>query len=324
MSHYREEEADRAASSLKLHHHIYMLLICSRVFHPLSVCVCVVLMMLSNRLRCVCVRGSGLSLSLSVSSVIVSSDVFCVAALLVYPTVCFYVCVFMCVFLCVCVLLSCACFLPADGRRVCRFFPPVSLRSLTATTTVSSPLNLGMFLSPRPRSASFSGLKRHITFTPHSAASPITAPARKHGDDAPTNGGWYKERKTSWWREKEREPAGCCSEMRMQRLNTPTSQVHPGPACCRASWEMEPHIYVYLLIYSRLKFKSKSFGFIFYYYHYYCGAQLMKFRNCFSQCNWNTLHLSIHHKNSDPIHHFSTFVMLQPTATTNLIFFSPT
>ncbi|TNN26483.1 hypothetical protein EYF80_063381 [Liparis tanakae] len=44
---------------------------------------------------------------------------------------------------------------------------------LTATTTVSSPLNLGMYLSARLRSDSLSGLKRHITFTPHSAASPI-------------------------------------------------------------------------------------------------------------------------------------------------------
>lgn len=52
---------------------------------------------------------------------------------------------------------------------------------LTATTTVSSPLNFGMYLSPRLRSASFSGLKRHITFTPHtphSAASTITDTVR--------------------------------------------------------------------------------------------------------------------------------------------------
>lgn len=46
---------------------------------------------------------------------------------------------------------------------------------LTAITTVSSSLNLGMYLSPRVISASFSGLKRHITLTPHSDASIMSA-----------------------------------------------------------------------------------------------------------------------------------------------------
>lgn len=44
-------------------------------------------------------------------------------------------------------------------------------------TTVSSSLNLGMYLSPRVISASFRGLKRHITLTPHSAASAMASAA---------------------------------------------------------------------------------------------------------------------------------------------------
>lgn len=48
-------------------------------------------------------------------------------------------------------------------------------RSLAVISTVSSPLNLGMYWSPRRISASFSGLKRHITLTPHSDASTMTA-----------------------------------------------------------------------------------------------------------------------------------------------------
>lgn len=46
-------------------------------------------------------------------------------------------------------------------------------------TTVSSSLNLGIYLSPRVISASFRGLKRHMTLTPHSAASTMAA-----GDDS--------------------------------------------------------------------------------------------------------------------------------------------
>lgn len=53
-------------------------------------------------------------------------------------------------------------------------------RVLTDTTTVSSPLNFGMFLSPRFRSASFSGLKRHITFTPHTPPSAASITDKKH------------------------------------------------------------------------------------------------------------------------------------------------
>lgn len=41
--------------------------------------------------------------------------------------------------------------------------------------TVSSSLNLGMYLSPLVISASFRGLKRHITLTPHSDASIMSA-----------------------------------------------------------------------------------------------------------------------------------------------------
>ncbi len=46
-------------------------------------------------------------------------------------------------------------------------------RHLTDITTVSSPLNFGMYLSPLVISDSLSGLNRHITFTQHSAASTI-------------------------------------------------------------------------------------------------------------------------------------------------------
>lgn len=48
-------------------------------------------------------------------------------------------------------------------------------RSLTPMTTVSSPLNLGMNLSPRRISASLSGRNRHITLMLHSAGSAISA-----------------------------------------------------------------------------------------------------------------------------------------------------
>lgn len=44
-------------------------------------------------------------------------------------------------------------------------------------TTVSSSLNLGMYLSPLVISASLSGLNLHITLTPHSAASAMAAAA---------------------------------------------------------------------------------------------------------------------------------------------------
>lgn len=47
---------------------------------------------------------------------------------------------------------------------------------LTPISTQSSPLNLGMYWSPRATSALFSGLKRHTTLMVHSAAaSPILA-----------------------------------------------------------------------------------------------------------------------------------------------------
>ena len=46
---------------------------------------------------------------------------------------------------------------------------------LTPITTVSSPLNLGMNLSPRRISASFRGRNRHITLMLHSAGSAISA-----------------------------------------------------------------------------------------------------------------------------------------------------
>lgn len=48
-------------------------------------------------------------------------------------------------------------------------------RPLTPITTVSSPLNLGMNLSPRRISASLRGRNRHITLMLHSAGSAISA-----------------------------------------------------------------------------------------------------------------------------------------------------
>lgn len=50
-----------------------------------------------------------------------------------------------------------------------------TLRPLTPMTTVSSPLNLGMNLSPRRISASLRGRNRHITLMLHSAGSAIAA-----------------------------------------------------------------------------------------------------------------------------------------------------
>ena len=52
-------------------------------------------------------------------------------------------------------------------------------RTLTPITTVSSPLNLGMNLSPRRISASLSGRNRHITLMLHSAGSAISASGRE-------------------------------------------------------------------------------------------------------------------------------------------------
>lgn len=77
---------------------------------------------------------------------------------------------------------------------------------LAVMTTVSSSLNLGMYLSPRVISASFRGLKRHITLTPHSAASAMAAAAAAAGtgcttplNDTATNAtGW----KTDDWTRK--------------------------------------------------------------------------------------------------------------------------
>lgn len=52
-------------------------------------------------------------------------------------------------------------------------------RTLTPITTVSSPLNLGMNLSPRRISASLRGRNRHITLMLHSAGSAISAGGRE-------------------------------------------------------------------------------------------------------------------------------------------------
>lgn len=52
-------------------------------------------------------------------------------------------------------------------------------RPLTPITTVSSPLNLGMNLSPRRISASLRGRNRHITLMLHSAGSAISGRGRR-------------------------------------------------------------------------------------------------------------------------------------------------
>lgn len=56
-------------------------------------------------------------------------------------------------------------------------------RPLTPITTVSSPLNLGMNLSPRRISASLRGRNRHITLMLHSAGSAISGPDRRRSED---------------------------------------------------------------------------------------------------------------------------------------------
>lgn len=99
---------------------------------------------------------------------------------------------------------------------------------LTATTTVSSPLNLGMNLSPRLRSAPFSGLKRHITFTPHtphSTASTITAAVRKHWDKESTPSPSDRNQIS-----RVSVRSGCCW------LTVWTLPPHTGPP-----WTTEPH-----------------------------------------------------------------------------------
>lgn len=135
--------------------------------------------------------------------------------------------------------------------------------ALTATTTVSSPLNLGMGLSPRLRSASFSGLKRHITFTPHSphsAASTITETETKQSRDAPgqtaaslrvhtvQTRSIRPETVTESRRECTRSPQRVKLWARSPSLHQDTdclsehshlTQVHPGPPSRKEPWDME-------------------------------------------------------------------------------------
>lgn len=59
-------------------------------------------------------------------------------------------------------------------RRSVPAHRPATLRkTLTAMTTVSSPWNLGIYLSPLVTSELLRGLKRHITLMVHSAGSAI-------------------------------------------------------------------------------------------------------------------------------------------------------
>lgn len=63
-------------------------------------------------------------------------------------------------------------------------------RPLTPITTVSSPLNLGMNLSPRRISASLRGRNRHITLMLHSAGSAISGSGRREHGDGAWGHGW--------------------------------------------------------------------------------------------------------------------------------------
>lgn len=67
---------------------------------------------------------------------------------------------------------------PRARNDIADISPPATTRPLTPMTTVSSPLNLGMNLSPRRISASLRGRKRHITLMLHSAGSAISAAPR--------------------------------------------------------------------------------------------------------------------------------------------------
>lgn len=64
--------------------------------------------------------------------------------------------------------------------------PPAFLSALTAMTTVSSPWNLAIYLSPRITSESLRGLKRHITLMLHSAGSAILGQSRRRRPLQPT------------------------------------------------------------------------------------------------------------------------------------------
>lgn len=68
-------------------------------------------------------------------------------------------------------------------------------RPLTPITTVSSPLNLGMNLSPRRISASLRGRNRHITLMLHSAGSAISGRGRREHGDGVGRHGWAAPRR---------------------------------------------------------------------------------------------------------------------------------
>ncbi len=69
-----------------------------------------------------------------------------------------------------------------DG--VCQHkFIMISCYKLTAMTTLSSPWNLGMYLSPLTTSELFKGRKRHMTLMVHSAGSAIFSCEEDEEDD---------------------------------------------------------------------------------------------------------------------------------------------
>lgn len=70
---------------------------------------------------------------------------------------------------------------PQPPHGPLRAHPPRPVPPLTAMTTVSSPWNLAMYLSPRVTSDSLRGLKRHITLMLHSAGSAILGRRRPRG-----------------------------------------------------------------------------------------------------------------------------------------------
>lgn len=96
----------------------------------------------------------------------------------------------------------------ARSRRGGQMPPP-----LTPITTVSSPLNLGMNLSPRRISASLRGRNRHITLMLHSAGSAIST-GRREGTRGGVGGPGVGKTKEEAANRTARSEAASCSLQR--------------------------------------------------------------------------------------------------------------
>lgn len=109
---------------------------------------------------------------------------------------------------------------------------------LTPMTTVSSPLNLGMNLSPRRISASLRGRNRHITLMLHSAGSAISAEA---GGRAPASGSERSRRAGAADAPACRRPGGARrgGEKNRSAAAHPGSHPPPPPAQARLRGEGE-------------------------------------------------------------------------------------